>query len=161
MLNAPWQMALFNRPKGLNLWAGPFCNIANPLAIRAFKMMGGQGVIVSPELGKNDMETLAAKSVLPVGAVVSGFWPFCVARALSDDLQENQPFVSPKGEQGWARKFEDLYWVYPNWQVDLRAAQDQLQKAGYRMFVHLDEPVPKAVKIKRRPGNWNYDIGLK
>ncbi len=161
VLNAPWQMALFKRSGGLNLWAGPFCNIANPLAIRGFKMMGGKGVIVSPELGKTDMEALAAKSVLPVGAVVSGFWPFCVSRVLAEDLKTDLPFISPKGEEGWAHQFEHLYWIYPNWQVDLRAAQDHLKKAGYRMFVHLDEPVPKAVKIKRRPGLWNYEIGLK
>jgi putative protease len=161
VLNAPWQMALFRHSDGLNLWAGPFCNIANPLAIRGFKMLGGQGVIVSPELGKTDLETLAGKSVLPVGIVVSGFWPFCVSRVLADDLKIDQPFVSPKGEQGWARRDNQLYWIYPNWPVDLRAAQEQLKKAGFRMFVHLDEPVPKAVKIKHRPGLWNYNIGLK
>jgi putative protease len=124
-------------------------------------MLGGQGVIVSPELGKTDLETLAGKSVLPVGIVVSGFWPFCVSRVLADDLKIDQPFVSPKGEQGWARRDNQLYWIYPNWPVDLRAAQEQLKKAGFRMFVHLDEPVPKAVKIKHRPGLWNYNIGLK
>lgn len=161
VLNAPWQMTLFRRPKGLNLWAGPFCNIANPLAVRGFKMIGGQGVIVSPELGKNALEALAAKSVLPVGIVVSGLWPFCVSRVLADGFQLDHPFVSPKGEQGWVRRFDHLYWVYPNWPVDLRAVQEQLRKAGYRMFVHLDEPVPKFVKIKRRPGLWNYDMGLK
>jgi putative protease len=160
VLNAPWQMAFFRRSSGLNLWAGPFCNIANPLAIRGFKMMGGQGVIVSPELGKTDLEALAAKSVLPLGLVVSGFWPLCVSRVPGDRIQTDQPFISPKGEQGWVREYNDLYWVYPNWQVDLRAVQGQLQKAGYRMFIHLDEPVPKAVKIKKRPGLWNYDLGL-
>ncbi|MGD9082975.1 MAG: peptidase U32 family protein, partial [Desulfobacterales bacterium] len=29
VLNAPWQLAFFSMPKKLNLWAGPFCNIAN------------------------------------------------------------------------------------------------------------------------------------
>ncbi len=161
VLNAPWQMSMFRHPKGLNLWAGPFCNLANPLAIRGFKMMGGHGVIVSPELGQSDLEALAAKSVLPVGVVVYGFWPFCVSRAKADGVKLDQPFVSPKGEQGWVRQFGHLYWVYPNWPIDLRTALDNLQKAGYRMFVHLDEPVPKGVKTKRRPGLWNYEIGLK
>ncbi len=161
VLNAPWQMSMFRHPKGLNLWAGPFCNLANPLAIRAFKMMGGQGVIVSPEMGQSDLETLAAKSVLPVGVVISGFWPYCVSRVVADGVKLEQPFVSPKGEQGWVQQFGHLYWVYPNWPVDLRAAQDKLQKAGYRMFIHLDEPVPKGVEIKRRPGLWNYELGLK
>jgi putative protease len=161
VLNAPWQTALFKHRAGLNLWAGPFCNIANPIAIRGFKMMGGKGVIVSPELGSADLEALAAKSVLPVGVVISGFWPFCVSRVLAEGFKTGQPFTSPKGEQGWVHRFTHLYWVYPNWQVDLRGVQAQLKKAGYRMFVHLDEPVPKTVKIKRRPGMWNYDMGLK
>jgi U32 family peptidase len=31
VLNAPWQILSFSSPKKLNLWAGPFCNLANPL----------------------------------------------------------------------------------------------------------------------------------
>lgn len=161
ILNAPWQISLFHRPERQTLWAGPFCNIANPLAIRAFKLLGGQGVIVSPELGQGDMEALATKSVLPLGAVISGNWPFCVSRTVAEDLQSGEPFVSPKGEQGWVHKHGSLYWVFPNWPVNNRAAQSTLMKAGYRLFVHLEEPVPKSVRIKKRPGKWNWDIGLK
>jgi putative protease len=161
VLNAPWQIDLFQRTPKLSLWAGPFCNMANPLAIRAFQLMGGDGVIVSPELGHTDLEELAAKSVLPLGVVISGFWPYCVSRVLDQGLQADQAFESPKGEQGWARNYGSLYWIYPNWQIDLRAMQDQLIKAGYRLFVHLDELVPKGVTIKKRPGKWNWDIGLK
>ncbi len=161
ILNAPWQMALFQRIERLSLWAGPFCNIANPLAIRAFKLMGGNGVIVSPELAREDMEGLAAKSVLPLGAVLSGQWPFCVSRVVSEDLKTGQPFESPKGEQGWVVRHDSLYWVYPNWPINLRSAQNTLVKAGYCLFVHLEEPVPKDVKIKKRPGKWNWEIELK
>jgi putative protease len=161
VLNAPWQIDFFKPSPRLSLWAGPFCNFSNPLAIRAFQLMGGNGVIVSPELGRSDLEALAAKSVLPLGIVVSGFWPFCVSRVLEDNLKPNAPFVSPRGEQGWACRHGSLYWVYPNWQLDLRAVQEPLIKAGYRLFVHLDEPVPKGVAIKRRPGKWNWDHGLK
>ncbi len=161
VLNAPWQIGLFKRTDGLDLWAGPFCNLANPLSIRAFKTMGGQGVIVSPELGADDLEALARKSVLPLGVVVSGFWPFCVSRVLADELETDKAFESPHGEQGWASRHGQLYWIYPNWPVDLRSVQEQLKRAGYRLFVHLDEPVPASVKIKKRPGRWNWDIGLK
>ncbi len=161
VLNAPWQIALFKRSDGLNLWAGPFCNMSNPLAVRAFKLMGGQGVIVSPELGGGDLQGLADKSVLPLGIVVSGFWPFCVSRVLSEDLKTNQPFVSPKDEQGWAVRHGQLYWIYPNWPIDLRSEQESLKRTGFRLFVHLEEPVPKSVKIKKRPGKWNWDHGLK
>ncbi len=161
VLNAPWQTCLFRRPSGLNLWAGPFCNVSNPLAVRAFKMMGGRGVIVSPELGADDLESLASKSVLPLGIVVSGFWPFCVSRSVAENFKVDRPFTSPKGEDGWVRSYGDLHWVFPNWQVNLRAHQGLLQKFGYRLFVHLDEPVPRGVKIKKRPGLWNWKIGLK
>ncbi len=161
VLNAPWQVALFKPFDGLTLWAGPFCNLSNPLAIRAFKIMGGQGVIVSPELGRGDLQALADKSVLPLGIVVSGFWPFCVSRVLADDLKTHRPFVSPKDEQGWAVRYGQLYWVYPNWPIDLRTEQESLKRTGFRLFVHLEEPVPKIVKIKKRPGRWNWDGGLK
>jgi putative protease len=161
VLNAPWQIAMFGAAEQLNLWAGPFCNIANPLALRAFKLLGGQGAIVSPELSRVDLEALAAKSVLPLGVVVSGHWPLCVSRVLSEELVVDQPFTSPQGEQAWARQYGGLYWIYPNWPVDLRAQQDELVKFGYRLFVHIDEPVPRAVAIKKRAGRWNYELGLK
>lgn len=161
VLNAPWQIALFKRPNKLNLWAGPFCNIANPLAVRAFKNLGGQGVIVSPELGQDDFEQLGRKSVLPLGVVLSGHWPFCVSRILADGLKPELPFISPKGEQGWVRRYGQLYWVYPNWTIDLRPVQKRLHQFGFRLFLHMDEPVPRSVPIKKRPGRWNWDVGLK
>ncbi len=161
VINAPWQIDMFRRPVELSIWAGPFCNLSNPLAIRAFKILGGRGVIVSPELGREDLVALANKSVLPLGIVVSGYWPLCVSRVLADDMKTDVAFTSPRGEQGWVRRYGQLYWLYPNWPIDLRNRQEDLKKAGYRMMVHLDEPVPSAVKIKRRPGKWNWDIGLK
>ena len=161
VLNAPWQVAFFKPFDGLSLWAGPFCNCSNPLAIKAFKMMGGQGAIVSPELGHEDLQALADKSVLPLGIVVSGFWPFCVSRVLAGELKERQPMVSPKQEQGWAIHYGQLYWIYPNWPIDLRSEQERLKRMGFRLFVHLEEPVPKTVPIKNRPGRWNWDGGLK
>jgi putative protease len=161
VLNAPWQVAFFKPFDGLSLWAGPFCNCSNPLAIRAFKMMGGQGVIVSPELGRDDALGLADKSVLPLGIVVSGFWPFCVSRVLADELKTRQPLVSPRQEEGWAMGYGQLYWIYPNWPIDLRSEQERLKGAGFRLFVHLEEPLPKTVRIKKRPGRWNWDGGLK
>lgn len=161
VLNAPWQIALFRRPNQLNLWAGPFCNISNPMAVRAFKLLGGQGVMVSPELGQGDLKALGQKSVLPLGVVVSGHWPFCVSRVLAEPFKAEQAFVSPKNEQGWVKRYGQLFWVYPNWPIDLRAVQEQLHGYGFRLFVHLDEPVPQTVRIKKRPGRWNWDIGLK
>ncbi|MGE5256728.1 MAG: peptidase U32 family protein, partial [Hyphomicrobiales bacterium] len=51
VLNDPWQVSLFagGRP-GVTLWAGPFCNLANPLALESAASLGFSGAIVSPEL---------------------------------------------------------------------------------------------------------------
>jgi hypothetical protein len=32
----------------------------------------------------------------------------------------------------------------------------RLRRAGYGLFVHLIEPVPEAVRLKDRPGLWNW-----
>jgi len=40
VLNAPWQIAFFQPSERLNLWAGPFCNVANPAAIQMLQSMG-------------------------------------------------------------------------------------------------------------------------
>ncbi|MCP4747211.1 MAG: U32 family peptidase [Desulfobacteraceae bacterium] len=160
MLNAPWQMVFFKRLGRLNLWGGPFCNFSNPMAIRAFKLAGGRGVIVSPELARADLKALAAKSVLPLGVVVFGNWPFCVSRTLAHNFKLGQPFTSPRGEAGWVQKHGSLYWAYPNWLLDLRKVQNDLINMGYGLLIHLDEPIPSGISIKKRPGDWNWEIGL-
>jgi putative protease len=160
VLNSPWQRVFFPQDKNLNLWAGPFCNIANELAIEQLAAMQFKGVIVSPEQGKTDYAGLPAKSPLPVGIVVSGNWPLCVSRIIAGDLKETQPFNSPKGEQAWVRRYGSDFWVFPNWQVDLTPKIDVLKNAGYTMMVYLSEPLPKKVKLKERPGLWNWEIGL-
>ena len=161
VLNAPWQIMLFPNDTKLRLWAGPFCNTANDLAAEMLSFMGFSGAIVSPELGKTDYTRLPAKSPLPLGIVASGYWPLCISRNISDAIDTEKPFVSPKGEQSWIRRYGSNYWVYPNWPIDLTAVQDQLKKIGYRVFIHMEEPVPESVQIKERQGLWNWDIGLK
>lgn len=160
VLNAPWQIGLFRNVKGLNIWAGPFCNAANGLAVQTLETMGFNGVVVSPELGQNDFLDLPAQSPLPLGIVMSGNWPLCISRILSEEIQTEQLFTSPKGEQAWVRAYESNFWVYPNWEIDLTAHQGLLQKAGYCLFVHLFEPSPKGVTLKKRPGLWNWDVNL-
>jgi len=161
VLNSPWQRVFFPQDKNLNLWAGPFCNIANELAVDQLARMKFKGVIVSTEQGKTDYANLPSKSPLPLGIVVSGNWPLCVSRIISDDLKTAQLFNSPRGEQAWARQYGSDFWVFPNWQVDLTPKTEALKKAGYKMLVHLSEPLPKKVKLKQRPGLWNWEIGLK
>ncbi len=160
VLNAPWQIAFFSVPKKLNLWAGPFCNIANPLAVKTLASLGVKGVIVSPELGRKDYFMLPKHSPLPLGIVISGNWPLCVSRIISEELDTQKPLISPKGEEAWINKFDSDYWVYPNWKLDISAKKSQLEKAGYCLFVHLMEPVPKEMTLKERPGLWNWNLDL-
>ncbi|MBW1754298.1 MAG: U32 family peptidase, partial [Deltaproteobacteria bacterium] len=160
VLNTPWQIALFTRAKSLNLWAGPFCNIANPLAVDSLVSLGFNGVIVSPELGREDYLLLPKHSPLPIGIVIAGNWPLCVSRPLAENMKTGQSFTSPKGEQAWVRQYGSDYWMFPNWELDIKAKQDLLMKAGYSLFVHLIEPLPKGVKLKKRPGLWNWNLNL-
>ncbi len=167
VLNAPWQIAFFqsfscNRKIGmrLKLWAGPFCNLTNALAIDNLARAGFSGAIISPELGRDDYLLLPQHSPLPLGIVISGNWPLCISRTLAPDITTEHPFTSPKGERAWVTKNDSDFWVYPNWKLDLNANKNTLQKAGYSMFVHLIEPLPRDVKMKKRPGLWNWQVGL-
>jgi putative protease len=158
VLNDPWQVSLFaGGAPGLKLWAGPFCNLANPLALETAAALGFSGAIVSPELAAGDILKLPRCSPLPLGVVVDGNWPLCVARTGAAGLQLEQPFRSPKGEEAWAVRYGSLYWVFPNWRIDLRNQLDRLHRAGYSLFVHLFEPVPSAIRLKDRPGLWNWE----
>jgi len=161
VLNAPWQIAFFNKQKGFKLWAGPFCNLANPLAIESADAMGFNGAVVSPELGAEDYLQLPRHSPIPLGIVIAGNWPLCVARTLTQDVQQNKAFSSPMGEQAWATRHGPDYWIYPNWKLDLRVQKKALHKAGYALFVDLIEPLPKGVKMKKRKGLWNWDTKLR
>ena len=161
VLNAAWQIGFFASPKRFNLWAGPFCNLANSLAIASIHNMGFKGAIVSPELGAEDFLQLPQQSPIPLGIVVTGNWPLCVARSIVPEVQLEKSFASPRGEQAWTSYYEPDYWIFPNWQLDLQAHKKMLQKAGYVLFVNLIEPVPKKVKLKKRSGIWNWKHSLK
>jgi putative protease len=160
VLNAPWQMAFFGNAKNLDLWAGPFCNIANPMAGYMAASIGFRGCIVSPELGGRDYGELARKSPLPLGIVMAGNWPLCISRVNPESVTSDQPLMSPRGEAAWVQRYGENTWVYPNWRLDLEAEKKALAQAGYRLFVTLEEPVPKNVRLKERPGLWNWKLGL-
>ena len=161
VLNAPWQIAFFKKQKSFKLWAGPFCNLANPLAIESAGAMGFNGAVVSPELGAEDYLQLPRHSPIPLGIVIAGNWPLCVARTLAENIQQNKAFSSPMGEQAWATRRSSNYWIYPNWKLNLHAHKKALHKAGYTLFVDLIEPLPKGVKMKKRKGLWNWDTKLR
>jgi putative protease len=160
VLNAPWQIVFFKNPRQLTLWAGPFCNIGNPLAISQLHSFGFSGVIVSPELEKADYLQIPGRSPLPLGTVLSGSWPLCISRIVSDHLKYDTLFRSPKGEMAWVSLSDSNYWVYPNWKLDLTAFRKELEDVGYRRFIHLTEPIPPSIQIKDRPGTWNWKISL-
>jgi putative protease len=161
VLNAPWQTVLFTSPERLTLWAGPFCNITNALAVDRLRRLGFHGAVASPELGEEDYRHLAAGSCLPLGIVVSGSWPLGISRMAPANLKAGEPFSSPRGEQAWFVRHGSLFWLFPNWRVDLGAHTETLRKLGYRLFIHLAEPVPPGVTIKKRAGLWNWKLGLK
>ena len=160
VLNAVWQISLFDNPARLDLWAGPFCNIANSLAIRELKTLGFSGAIVSPELDKNTFLSLPESSVLPLGVVIAGNWPLAVSRTLSPGLSPGDFFMSPKKEGAWVTRSNDLNYIFPNWPLDLTAHRKTLAQAGYTCFITLEEPVPKNVSLKDRPGLWNWNLTL-
>ncbi|MBA4368876.1 MAG: peptidase U32 [Desulfobacterium sp.] len=160
VLNAPWQICYFQNSKKLTIWAGPFCNAANPLVIQVLADMGFSGVIVTSELGQTDYLSLSRQSVLPLGIVISGNWPLCISRTLSQDMLTNQKMTSPKNEDAWVAKYDSLYWLFPNWKLDLLHHKEMLQKAGFSLLVHLNEPIPKDIQIKKRPGLWNWQLNL-
>ena len=160
VLNAVWQICLFQTPKRLNLWAGPFCNITNSMTVNLLNQYGFSGAIVSPELDQETFCSLPQKSELPLGIVVYGNWPLGISRIISKELKPNQAFTSPMGETAWMSKHNNNYFVFPNWQLDLRSKTEQLEQAGFSLFVNIHENIPRTIKMKNRPGLWNWNLNL-
>jgi len=156
VVNAPWQAGFFNASK-CKLWAGPFCNVSNSSEIKLLSNKKFSGVIISPELYKNDILSIPEKTDLPLGIVISGLWPLTISRIPPSEIRPKQMFMSPKGEISWYCSYNDhLHWIFPNWRIDLMSAKHMLIKAGYYMFIDLKEPVPKDINIKTRQGLWNF-----
>jgi len=160
VLNALWQLSLFKNPKQLNLWAGPYCNITNSTTLNSLKQHGFSGAIVSPELDQDTFFSLPQKTQLPLGVVIYGNWPLGISRIISQDLKTNLGFTSPKGEIAWISKQNSNYFIFPNWYLDLTSKKEQLKKAGFTLFVNMHENIPKGIKIKSRPGLWNWNLKL-
>ena len=161
--NAPWQKDLFpSELKGeeLDLVAGPFCNVANVAALAVLRNMGFSAAYVSPELSREDYLALPKQSPLPLGIVLSGFWPVGISRFGLLGVKPNEPFMSPKGEVFWARNYGGNIWLYPGWPLDLGDQRQELQAAGYSFFARLDEHVPQGLPEARRPGLFNWEGAL-
>ncbi len=157
--NEPWQAAFFPEGK-VSLAAGPFCNIANVAAISVLRDMGFSAAFVSPELGGKDFLSLPRASCLPLGVVISGYWPMGIARHGIAPLKPEEPFQSPKGEGFWGRRYGQNMWIYPAWPLDLAARRQELEKAGYTMFASFAEWPPQSVGEARRTSEFNWDIGM-
>lgn len=160
MLNAVWQKALFNDNPRLQLWAGPFCNVANVSHLCMLQTLGFAGAVVAPELDAASQLALPKLSPLPMGVVNAGNWPLCVSRVLAEDAPLNTALESPKQEIFWTARYESGYWLFPNWKLDLTQFNVELNSAGYSFFFQMEEPVPKGVEMKKRPGIWNWNVGL-
>jgi putative protease len=163
VLNAPWQVSLFgdaHARRDLSLTAGPFCNTANPAALAVLRQLGFAAAIVSPELPGEDMLALPRQSCLPLGVVLSGYWPMGVTRHHLEGLKQGEPFNSPKNEVFWARRYGQNTWIYPGWPLDIEDRRGQLEAAGYTLFVRIDEHPPLTVPEPRRTSPFNWDIPL-
>lgn len=160
MLNAVWQKALFSDDARLQLWAGPFCNVASVSQLQILEKLGFAGAVPAPELDGASLLALPKLSPLPLGVVNGGLWPLAISRIISDATALDQPLESPKHELFWATQNDGNYWLFPNWKLDLSAHNVDLNSAGYSYFFQMEEPVPKGLEVKKRPGVWNWDVGL-
>jgi putative protease len=161
VLNQPWQAAFFESFAGkLELWAGPYCNIANPLALGLLKDSGFSGAFPSQELGREEFLALPGMSPLPLGIVTKGLWPLGLSRAPAEHFRQSLPLESPMGEICYARDLGGTTWIYPNWPLDLSGEEPLLAEAGYQVFVHLQEPPAKAVPRADRASTFNWDLQL-
>ncbi len=158
--NAPWQVGLFShwrQREQLDLIAGPFCNLSNAFALAAVEQMGFSAAFVSPELNREDFLQLPTQSPIPLGAVLSGFWPVAVGRHQPTQIRDNSAFQSPKGEQFWTHTYGQNTWLYPAWPMDLSEKRHELEQAGYAFFATLEEHTPKNLPTSNRPGLFNWE----
>lgn len=166
VLGAPWQKCFFEnykpkpRTRDVELWAGPFCNIGNPMFLQVLKDMGFAGAFASIELAKDDALALPENSPLPLGFVTYGNWPLGITRVRQGEVKQGRPMKSPKGEICWTRPYGQNTWIYPGWGVDLREHMKKLVGAGYTMFAHIFEPKPKEVPRATRVSTFNWDLNL-
>ncbi|MGX8717581.1 MAG: peptidase U32 family protein [Desulfovibrio sp.] len=161
--NAPWQHAFFQPGASLpdvHLTAGPFCNVANPASVALLARMGFEAAFASPELSSEDYLELPRKSILPLGMVLSGYWPVGISRFGLNQVKPNTPFFSPKGEAFWARNYGSNLWIYPAWPLDISTHKQELESAGYAFFARLDENLPRTMPPVRRTSAFNWNGAL-
>ncbi len=159
VLGSPWQAALL-AGAGAELMAGPFCNASNPAALAVLAKLGLKGAIVSPELSAGDFLALPGQSPLPLGVVLTGFWPMGLSRWPLAGIKPGQPFTSPKKEVFWLRRRGQNTWIYAGWPLDLARYRQELVQAGYVWLVHLAEEPPASLPRARRASSFNWKLKL-
>lgn len=157
---SPWQISLFSESNGLQIWAGPFCNLSNHYAVSILKELGYSGSFVSPELEQEKLLDLPRTSPLPLGIVLKGAWPLCISRFLASGLQPGQIIKSPKQELSWVVKQGQNFLHFPNWELDLSAHKPELVQAGYSLLAHLLQNRPAKAPKPRRTSSFNWDLRL-
>ncbi|MDR3361564.1 MAG: U32 family peptidase [Desulfovibrio sp.] len=159
--NAPWQRGFFpSLPGNMRLTAGPFCNVSNVFALGILERMGFTDAFVSPELNREDMTALPRQSPLPLGVVISGYWPVGISRFEAPGVKTDAPFAGPKGEVFWARRYGENLWLYPGWPLDLTEKRQELVAAGYSFFADMQEFSPAGLPQSPRPGLFNWEGAL-
>ena len=158
--NEPWQTTLFPDIAKLSLTAGPFCNITNAAALNILQSFGFSAAFVSPELEGEALLSLPKQSPLPLGVVISGYWPMGIARHSITPLKLEEPFTSPKGEAFWARRYGQNTWIYPAWPLGITMYRGELERAGYSTFVTMAEWPPQSVGEAKRTSVFNWDVGM-
>ncbi len=159
VLNSPWQASYFEKTQLDSMLAGPFCNIASVQAIATLKDLGFTGVIVSPELAKDDFFALGNGSPLPLGIVIKGFWPLGLSRFMADGFKKDALFQSPKGEGAVVQTHGDTNWLFPSWELDLTEHRKELAQNGYSIFLDMHEYLPRGVASGRKSVfNWNLQL---
>lgn len=159
VLGSPWQVAFFKAP-GVQLLAGPFCNASNAAELKIYQDLGISGAIVSPELSREDLLSLAKQSPLPLGVVLSGFWPMGLSRWPLVGIKPNQPFTSPMKEVFWLRRHGQNTWLYPGWPLELNKQRNELQAAGFGWLVHISEDPPPSLPKISRTSTFNWKLKL-
>lgn len=159
VLGSPWQAAFF-KESDTRLLAGPFCNASNAAELKIYQDLGLSGAIVSPELSRGDLLALAAQSPLPLGVVLSGFWPMGLSRWPLAGIRPNQPFTSPMKEAFWLRRHGQNTWLYPGWPLDLSHYRKELRAAGYAWMVHLHDEPPPSLPKAARVSTFNWKLKL-
>lgn len=164
VLGAPWQVGFFPDPTKVRLIAGPFCNMASGQTAAQYAELGMTGAFVSPELSGEELLALPGQSPIPLGIVVSGFWPLGITRILAEEVHTEEPILSPRREVAWVRKHGSNHWIYPGWELDITTHRAELDKAGYAWMAYIREPWPRFMDVEARANvrttEFNWTQGL-